>query len=675
MNVNVWERALEMKRLRDMGVSQDEISKKLQLSSGAVSVSLGVFGLPKTIQGMIADNRLDIHMVRSLRAFRGHPDEDLIALAQHAVAKHWDAVRINEEGSAYLADRKAPEAPPPGNSLMPCPASTPCGGSGRVGSRPCVHCSVLNRWTLFKGTPTPVTVHNVGVVPDLVYEVTCPRCFRDRVEHFFGVNITTNLCGHCAGTLEIKALTNQMGGLIRELPPLPSRDPPVEPAATEGAARTPRTPMTMQDEDTHLRGLYKEVEDALTEEYTKATGTKARSIGHVMELLAKARDHSYAIASTRHTAVASTASELEREKAHTRRLEDRIVEVEREIAKTKEDADWKKMADLKKILIAKDEEGARLRRDLDAYRRKAEEKTVELDPLKAKIERLSVNLEENRRALNLRENEKAEVLDELREARARLGLYAKDRDDYAAQAQRAQDERTRAQQELALKSIDLTNLKERYEREKKEVEMTFDDLMNEMKETRRENAEILAALKTLSTPKIDTKETPMPENKNDKSVMQKIAESKAVATLKVDATEAGWRVAGSQFTKLAKEPLVALLARNLGPDDEALRGRIAAFLNTELGEAMLTALLSAGLSAIPGEPTALPAMMARELRVRSMAGAGDVIADVLMGPLRQVAVMYLQSPTEAATPAALPGGAGFGDNVLDMNAGSRAKVG
>lgn len=48
--------------------------------------------------------------------------------------------------------------------------------------------------------------------------------------------------------------------------------------------------------------------------------------------------------------------------------------------------------------------------------------------------------------------------------------------------------------------------------------------------------------------------------------------------------------------------------------------------------------------------------IARELRVRSMAATGDVIADVLMGPLRQVAVMYLQGQPGVAPsePAGLP---------------------
>ena len=134
-------------------------------------------------------------------------------------------------------------------------------------------------------------------------------------------------------------------------------------------------------------------------------------------------------------------------------------------------------------------------------------------------------------------------------------------------------------------------------------------------------------------------------------------------SLEVDATDAAWRLAGSQFVKLAREPIVALLSRHLGPDDPSLRARIAAFLDTELGASLLSGVLSLGLAAMPLPAGDVSHKLSRELRVRAMAGTSDVIADVLMGPLRQVAVTYLPGAskggdTEAAPrePAALPGG-------------------
>lgn len=122
---------------------------------------------------------------------------------------------------------------------------------------------------------------------------------------------------------------------------------------------------------------------------------------------------------------------------------------------------------------------------------------------------------------------------------------------------------------------------------------------------------------------------------------------KLLATLKADGTEAGWRVAGSQLVKLTREPLVALLSRHLGPDDEALRGRIAAFLETELGTAILTSALSMGLTNIPGN-NATAQQLGRELRVRALASGGDMLVDLVAEPLRQVAAQYLQGDAAAA---------------------------
>lgn len=119
-----------------------------------------------------------------------------------------------------------------------------------------------------------------------------------------------------------------------------------------------------------------------------------------------------------------------------------------------------------------------------------------------------------------------------------------------------------------------------------------------------------------------------------------------MAALAPDASDAAWRVAGNQLVKLTREPLVAALSRSLGPGDEALRLRIAAFLETELGAALLSALLSIGLSTLPAMPLpggaqAVP-RLARELRVKAMAEAADVTADLVMGPLRESLAMMIQ---------------------------------
>ncbi len=117
-----------------------------------------------------------------------------------------------------------------------------------------------------------------------------------------------------------------------------------------------------------------------------------------------------------------------------------------------------------------------------------------------------------------------------------------------------------------------------------------------------------------------------------------------LATLEHDAQDAAWRLAGTQFVKLMRDPLVGLLSRHLAPGDDAMRGRIASFLETELGAALLSAMLSAALSSLPRGVGPVPDRLARELRVRAMTDAGDVVADLVMGPMRQVMALYLQDP-------------------------------
>lgn len=132
-----------------------------------------------------------------------------------------------------------------------------------------------------------------------------------------------------------------------------------------------------------------------------------------------------------------------------------------------------------------------------------------------------------------------------------------------------------------------------------------------------------------------------------------------IANLGPDATDAAWRIAGAQLVKLTREPLVAALSRNLGPGDEALRARIAMFLDTELGTAMVTAVLSIALSAMPAIPlpgvgaNAVP-RLAQELRVKAMADAADFAADLFMGPLRESLSMFIL--TAGAQQASLENG-------------------
>lgn len=152
-----------------------------------------------------------------------------------------------------------------------------------------------------------------------------------------------------------------------------------------------------------------------------------------------------------------------------------------------------------------------------------------------------------------------------------------------------------------------------------------------------------------------------------------LLEHPIVQTLQSDATEAAWRTAGNQLIKLTREPLVGALSRHLGPEDESLRQKIAAFLTTEAGTAMLAGLLSVGLSALPATMGDSTQRLARELRVKAMADMGDLLADVVMGPLRQVIAFYLQDMDNAPVVPELGigGGATLPTSEAEKNVSTR----
>lgn len=123
--------------------------------------------------------------------------------------------------------------------------------------------------------------------------------------------------------------------------------------------------------------------------------------------------------------------------------------------------------------------------------------------------------------------------------------------------------------------------------------------------------------------------------------------NKVLQTIKSDATDAAWRTAGVQFVRLVREPLVAALCRHLAPGDESMRGKIAAFLETEIGTALLASVLSVALSSMPQRMGEVPQKLARELRVAAMADTGIVLSDLLLDPMLRVVSLYLQDPAGA----------------------------
>lgn len=191
-------------------------------------------------------------------------------------------------------------------------------------------------------------------------------------------------------------------------------------------------------------------------------------------------------------------------------------------------------------------------------------------------------------------------------------------------------------------------LEEQIVEAKKELKRAADDLMitavtaEAEREKRFEllSQSAIAAIKTEQ--QVQVTNLPEPKDNQNMSNVEKIMNSKIVQTVKADGTEAAWRVAGSQLVKLTRDPLVALLTRHLGDDDPSIRAKIAKFLETEIGMALISSIISVCISTVPGVNNDVTSRLAKELRIRALAGVGDLAAEVLMGPLRTIMATYIK---------------------------------
>lgn len=145
-----------------------------------------------------------------------------------------------------------------------------------------------------------------------------------------------------------------------------------------------------------------------------------------------------------------------------------------------------------------------------------------------------------------------------------------------------------------------------------------------------------------------------------------------------DGRKMATRMAGKQIVKAIQEPLVAALAAQLGPGDEALKAKIALFLATDIGKALLGGLVSAGLSAANGtiikksDQMVICAELAEDMKIEAGAVAMDAVVDVIMGPARSIITGTIASLAESneqiASPEPPAAGLGNGNGEkLNMN--------
>ena len=119
---------------------------------------------------------------------------------------------------------------------------------------------------------------------------------------------------------------------------------------------------------------------------------------------------------------------------------------------------------------------------------------------------------------------------------------------------------------------------------------------------------------------------------------------KIVSAAKQDALDAGLRATAAEFADTVREPVVALLLREVGLEESsAARAVLGKFLGTNLGEGVFSLALGAALPAaahvVPAGGTKDAVMaLAQELRVAGQAAMLRPLVRVLSGPLKEFIV-------------------------------------
>lgn len=143
--------------------------------------------------------------------------------------------------------------------------------------------------------------------------------------------------------------------------------------------------------------------------------------------------------------------------------------------------------------------------------------------------------------------------------------------------------------------------------------------------------------------------------------------SKIVNEAKLNLSEAGIRIAARQLVKLVQEPLAATIA---GPNaDDTTRQKVGEFLRSDVGKLLIASAASALLQAVlisgkVGGAEQAVELLARELRVSVLADGGDMLADLVMDPLRAV-LANMALPTPEAEPPQLPPATPSASEVVD----------
>ena len=119
----------------------------------------------------------------------------------------------------------------------------------------------------------------------------------------------------------------------------------------------------------------------------------------------------------------------------------------------------------------------------------------------------------------------------------------------------------------------------------------------------------------------------------DKPMLQRVIDAG-----KEDAPEVLVRVSARKLVKMARGPIELALSQGLNIENEETKKQIASLMASPVGEAMVSVVLSLVLGALPLPQNQRSKMdlLVTELRRNGETVAGDTVADILTGPIREL---------------------------------------
>lgn len=149
-------------------------------------------------------------------------------------------------------------------------------------------------------------------------------------------------------------------------------------------------------------------------------------------------------------------------------------------------------------------------------------------------------------------------------------------------------------------------------------------------------------------------------SKSEKSDSGKKILARVADTVIDDGKTVALRVAAKQLPKLIADPMLNLIIQRAGlPNDDSTKGKLRAFLESDIGMGVISLMLAVGVDYLPLPDQAKDSAkdLAKEMRVQAMMTVAEPAAEMLMLPLRSVLM-------DGLSQLALPGFSGNETKLL-----------